>query len=204
MSRQPAAVRRQELVDAAIRVALAEGLEAATVRRIAAEAGVSLGTVHYVFGSKEALLEAVVESVAQPDFDVDLSGVDTTDGVAMVRAALHAYWDISGSNSQRQRLVYELVTHLVRQEDPGPELARKMMRNAAAAVLKFVHAQTDAMGLALPVPPEVVARLTVAVTDGVALGWIADQDDDMAVQVLDAYALVLGSMANMLVAPSEG
>ena len=58
----PASVRSAGV----LKVALDEGLDAATVRRIAAEAGVSLGTVHYCFGSKRALLEAVVESVSQP------------------------------------------------------------------------------------------------------------------------------------------
>ena len=56
MARTPAAIRRTELVEAAIKVALDEGLDAATVRRIAAEAGVSLGTVHYCFGSKLSLI----------------------------------------------------------------------------------------------------------------------------------------------------
>jgi AcrR family transcriptional regulator len=39
--------RREEILQAAMRVALAEGLAAMTVRRIAAEAGVATGQVHH-------------------------------------------------------------------------------------------------------------------------------------------------------------
>ena len=47
--------RRTQLIDAAIRIALRDGLDNTTVRRIATEAGVSLGTVHYCFDNKRAL-----------------------------------------------------------------------------------------------------------------------------------------------------
>ncbi len=201
MARTPAAVRRTELVDAAIRVALAEGLEAATVRRIAAEAKVSLGTVHYCFGSKRALLEAVVESVAQPTLDVDLSEVPEGDHAALIRAAFRSYWVEAGGNSDRQRLIYELVTHLVRQEDPGPELARMMFRNSFATVERFIR-ETFGDGVdTLPMGAETLARMTIAMTDGVALAWIAERDDAKALEVLDGYATALGALLSA-VSPS--
>ncbi|ENA0608644.1 TetR family transcriptional regulator [Enterobacter bugandensis] len=43
--------RREEILQAAMRVALAEGLAGMTVRRIAAEAGVATGQVHHHFAS---------------------------------------------------------------------------------------------------------------------------------------------------------
>lgn len=43
--------RREAILQAAMRVALAEGLAAMTVRRIAAEAGVATGQVHHHFAS---------------------------------------------------------------------------------------------------------------------------------------------------------
>lgn len=190
MARTPAAIRRTELVDAAIKVALAEGLDAATVRRIAAEAGVSLGTVHYCFGSKRALLEAVVESVSQPRLEVDLSGIDGSDYEGLIRAAFHAYWTEAGGNRDRQRLIYELVNHLVRQEDPGPELAQMIFRRAFGTVAGFIEGRLQAAQVAFPT--DVLARMIVAVTDGVALAWIADGDDDAALAVLDGYARLFG------------
>ena len=199
MARIPAAIRRTELVEAAIRVALNEGLEAATVRRIASEAGVSLGTVHYCFGSKRALLEAVVESVAQPSLEVDLTGIESDDYPGLIRAAFRAYWDEAGGNRDRQRLVYELATHLVRQEDPGPELARMMFQRAFATVGQFIEQRLQEAVPAVPIPTETLARMIVAVTDGVALAWIADGDDAKAIEVLDSYAFVFGVTIQALV-----
>ena len=43
--------RREEILQAAMRVALAEGFSAMTVRRIASEAGVATGQVHHHFTS---------------------------------------------------------------------------------------------------------------------------------------------------------
>lgn len=43
--------RREEILQAAMRVALTEGFAAMTVRRIATEAGVATGQVHHHFAS---------------------------------------------------------------------------------------------------------------------------------------------------------
>ncbi len=186
-------MRRRELVDATIKVALAEGLEAATVRRIAQEAGVPLGTVHYCFGSKRALLEAVVAQVAQPDIRIDLEpGRDYT-VTEVIRLAFHSYWSAAGGNRDRQRLVYELVNHLVREDDPGPQLARLIFRRAYDAVDKVLAEHPDLFGRP-EVPVELLSRMVTAVTDGVALAWIADQDDEKALAVLDGFAVAFGKL----------
>jgi len=179
-------------VDATIQVALAEGLEAATVRRIAQEAGVPLGTVHYCFGSKRALLEAVVEQVAQPEIRVDLEPGRDYSIAEVVRLAFRSYWTAAGGNRDRQRLIYELVNHLVRQEDPGPRLARLIFQRAYAAVEQVLADNGDRLG-DLPFPHEVLSRMVTAITDGVALAWIADQDDEKALQVLDGFADMFGA-----------
>jgi AcrR family transcriptional regulator len=57
------AVRRAELVDAAWRVIAEEGLEAATVRRIAEVAGCTTGRVTHYFDSKDDVLVAALREV---------------------------------------------------------------------------------------------------------------------------------------------
>ncbi|MEH3075531.1 MAG: TetR family transcriptional regulator [Quadrisphaera sp.] len=54
---------RDALVSAALRVVEAEGLPAATTRRVAAEAGLPLGTVHYWFADKRQLVAAVTDAL---------------------------------------------------------------------------------------------------------------------------------------------
>ncbi|MFY8106669.1 MAG: TetR/AcrR family transcriptional regulator [Elstera sp.] len=51
---------RQKLIDAALIVVARDGLEAASVKSIAQQAGITPGLLHYHFTSKEALLEAAL------------------------------------------------------------------------------------------------------------------------------------------------
>lgn len=54
------AASKQKLFDATLRLVASTGLAAVTVDEIAAEAGVAKGTVYYNFGSKDALIEALL------------------------------------------------------------------------------------------------------------------------------------------------
>ncbi|MBE7370250.1 TetR/AcrR family transcriptional regulator [Dermacoccus barathri] len=184
--------RRTQLIDAAIRIALRDGLDNTTVRRIATEAGVSLGTVHYCFDNKRALLEAVVETLLQRE--VDVAEFDLPDGatpVDAIKQAFRYYWTLSGAQTERQRLVYELVAYLVRQEAPGPELAQRIFANKYEVVRGFLELFQKKGEAELGLPVDVIARMTVAMTDGVALAWLADGDDEKALEVLDSFAEIL-------------
>lgn len=57
--------RRIELLAAAYELIAEKGLEGLRTRDIASRAGVNISTLHYYFGTKEALLEAVVLFVAE-------------------------------------------------------------------------------------------------------------------------------------------
>lgn len=54
-------LRREQIVQAAFRVATQEGLEQLTIRLVAAEAGLSTGLVFFHFTSKESLLLALLD-----------------------------------------------------------------------------------------------------------------------------------------------
>jgi len=59
--REQANWRREQLLQAAVRVFADRGVEAASVKDVAAEAGVAPGLLHHYFGRKEALVVAVIE-----------------------------------------------------------------------------------------------------------------------------------------------
>ncbi|MEZ5651581.1 MAG: helix-turn-helix domain-containing protein [Burkholderiaceae bacterium] len=71
--RRPRQARARETVslmfEAAIRILDAEGLEALTTNRIAATAGVSIGTLYQYFPNREALLEALTRREIAAVFD---------------------------------------------------------------------------------------------------------------------------------------
>lgn len=63
MSRTPKVVedRREQIIDAAMRVFAQKGFSKATNRDVAREAGITTGLIYYYFENKEALLKAVLE-----------------------------------------------------------------------------------------------------------------------------------------------
>jgi AcrR family transcriptional regulator len=55
--------RRQQLIEAAIRVLQRDGIGQVTTRAIATEAGAPLASIHYTFGSKDEIVRAAFEQV---------------------------------------------------------------------------------------------------------------------------------------------
>jgi len=64
MARIPSDVRRKQFISAAVIVIARDGVDGATTRRIAEEAKAPLATLHYCFQTKENLLWAVFEQLA--------------------------------------------------------------------------------------------------------------------------------------------
>jgi TetR/AcrR family transcriptional regulator, transcriptional repressor of bet genes len=56
-------IRRQELVEAALKIIEREGLQSTTIAKIASEAGASKGTVHHYFKDREHLIEATMRYI---------------------------------------------------------------------------------------------------------------------------------------------
>ncbi|TWE11559.1 TetR/AcrR family transcriptional regulator [Rudaeicoccus suwonensis] len=202
MPRLSADQRRADLVAATVRVAVAEGLEAATVRRVAQEAGVPLGTVHYCFGSKTALIEAVAESITQPVIDAD--AFDEMSPAEAVRASLRTYWEQIGSDRRRQLLVYELLASLSRGDADAQAVGRRLLQRAYSTALVSVDRYIAALDHPVAVDPAAISRLIVAVTDGVSLSWIVDNDDAAAWQTLELLGQVLAIALAALPADAVG
>ncbi|MCH1882391.1 TetR family transcriptional regulator [Agrococcus sp. ARC_14] len=94
MARKPAEVRRKDLVEAGLRVIAREGMHAATVRAIVAEADVPLATFHYVFESRDEMIGEAYAYVVLPRVG-ELPIPFGTDSAPLeaVRAVLHDWID---------------------------------------------------------------------------------------------------------------
>lgn len=62
---QPAEVRRQQILDAAAHLAVSEGLESATIAKVAKAAGVAKGSIYLHFESRDDLIAALQTRVWQ-------------------------------------------------------------------------------------------------------------------------------------------
>ena len=107
-ARGQGASRRGEILDAAKRLFIEEGFANATMRRIAAEVGVSPTALYLHFADKEAILQAIADDY----FSELLVVLNKTQGheapsLARMRAGLRAYVMFGLSRYDEYRLTFE-------------------------------------------------------------------------------------------------
>ncbi|TDU88861.1 TetR family transcriptional regulator [Kribbella voronezhensis] len=188
MARVAAEVRRAELVQAAIRVATREGLAATTTRRIAQELDISVGIVHYCFRSKEELLHEVIRVITEAQIVAAREAiVPGADLASSVRNAFLGFWQLVEATPEAQLLTYELTSWALRNAETEP-LAREQRASQLAGIVEILAEVSSATGVQWSLPTEQLARMTLAITDGVTLGWLVDRDTKSAVQALEAFA----------------
>ena len=192
MAYVPVEQRRAQLVEAALQVLARDGVVGATARRIADEAGVPVGTVHYCFGDKDELYAAVLDRLTdellavarrRPQVAADLVGT--------LRAGLERLWPVVGGDRGLQSAAFELT--LVATRTPAlAALARRQYATCLTAVGAFLGAAAAGHGLRLPEPDaERLARWTVATVDGAVMQLLVDGDEAAAYAVLEDFLAVL-------------
>src|SRR3954454_6553946 len=172
MAHVPTEVRRQQFIDAAVTVIARDGVDGATTRRIAEEAGAPLDTLHYCFQTKENLLWAEFEQLAGL-VRVDIEKAAGTGGTVS---------EIAG------HLLRETVRWGVRHPDHNRAqleiwLWAERNNNTLAVRLydTFIDACTEVFRVASnPLPPkklETVLRVIVAMIDGFGMQLITHGDE---------------------------
>ncbi len=188
MKRLPVAERREQLVEAAITVASRDGIDAATVRAVAAEAGVSLGVVHYCFQDKDALLDAMAYQITRQNLGQSLLEMPAhADPATIVEHALDLLWTGISATRGSQLLSYELTTFSMRHPEVRQVSVNQYLVSHEAA-RQFLEMMARAADIEWTLPLAVMARLVVMMTDGVVLAWLADGDDRAARETLGVFA----------------
>lgn len=196
MNRLPVAERREQLIEAALAVASRDGIDAATVRAVAAEAGVSLGVVHYCFQDKDELLRAMAHAITTANLERSLGELpdQVDDPDTVIEGVLDALWTGIRESRGPQLLSYELTTSSLRHSELN-QVAIEQYRGqwaAAEQVLDLVE-RTAHVGWSLPRGD--LARTVVAVIDGYSLAWLVDGDSEAARAGLLAFGRYLSTMA---------
>ena len=181
-------LRRRQITDAVCRITVRGGLQAATFREVAAEAGVSVRLVQYYFGTKDELLLSTQRHVAERATGRIVAAVAATDGRprAALRALLGSF--IPVDQEGRDNMLVFVALHTAGLVDPT--LARPEARQVPDALYETVRSRLQE---AAPLPPGVDADLEAAVLVGLvpslAQGVLGGTyDADQAFTILD-YAL---------------
>lgn len=179
--------RRRQLVSAARRVVGRDSLGATNLRSVAAEAGVALGTVHYIFPSKEELLRAVLEDVI--DEQARALQASTVDGddleSALRRTAMTTWRALIEGDPGIQVAQFELTLWALR----APETAH-LARWQYERYLELLTAHLSDVARGAGVDPAVetaeLARLFLAGIDGLILQYLALGDSRRSLADLEA------------------
>ncbi len=162
-----------------MRSALASrGFAGATFERVAAEADVSRGLLHYYFGTKERLLVEVVRRDTElrvQRLDAPLAVAENVDDVLDV--LISSLLDLIENEPSFFVLLFELFAAGRRNPDIGAEVAGlfRRVREHVAAILE----EKDGEGaISLRFGAEPTVALLFAIGDGVALQAISEPDRD--------------------------
>ena len=193
MARIPVEERREALIAAAFRVIGKQGLSHASTRAIVAEAGMSLASFHYAFESRDQLLELLIKEVLAGEqraiLPANLTGKSLTESLT---EGLQGYLDHLRADPGREQAMLELTQYALRSALPLAEGQYEQYTRFALESLELAAQQTDSEWT---VPPSVVARLLVALTDGFTISWLIDRDDAHAQASVEAAAKAIASLA---------
>ena len=195
----PLAQRRAQLVQTSLDIATAEGIGAVTVRRVAEDAGVALGVVHYCFDDKDDLLASLAERIVS---DLVAAGAEPlTDVVAedlpsALRCALTGLWASISSTREAQLLTYEITTQSLRQPSLR-SVADRQYEISQAAAEGLLELSAQACGATWTEPIAELGAQALAFVDGTTLRWLVDGDGAGAVRRLDAFASYLATFATV-------
>ena len=177
---------RATLVDAAFNVFAESGFQRLSLRQIAEQIGTSHTALLHHFGSKDALLEAVLEHRQE------LQGPGRSDLVA-AKGLLDAVPEIMRANAAMPGVIQLDSVLRVEAMSEGHVAHEFMARQEAefsAAVRAALESERDAGRLRPGLDLDVTARLITSLVEGIQLAWLSDPSVDMAAH-LAAFADLL-------------
>ena len=183
MSRMAAKDRREELIEAAFRVMVRDGVAKATTRAIVAEADMSLGVLHYCFSSREELLREALARFTENNVAAAQKVVlGHGDLETRIFESLNAFWEGVERSPGEHQVSYELTHYALRQAGLE-DLARWQYKQYLEAHEQLLTA-AEGSGIRWSVPIPILARYLNAVLDGLALSWLVDRDSERSREVL--------------------
>ncbi|WP_409301249.1 TetR/AcrR family transcriptional regulator [Pseudomonas sp. KCJK8993] len=171
MARIGAEERRQDFIEATIKVIAEYGIADATTRRIAVAADSPLASLHYVFHTKDELFCAVYESlISMPQQSLQYvpKGSTTAESIGEMLRQLVKWFTLHPERASTQ---FELFFWNLRN---NPEMATKIYAVSIEATQQAIRKMTDD-GLD-QTALTTISRLLINLFDGLLLAWSAHAD----------------------------
>jgi AcrR family transcriptional regulator len=164
----------------AMRTSVAErGIAGSTFDRVAREAGVSRGLLHYYFGTKERLLVEVVRRESElRGRSLEQAVAEAADADDLIDALVRSLEEILGEGKSAMVTFYELFTLGQRNSEIASELA-ELARRTRTRLADALRARSQAGVFELRAEPDDVASFLLALADGVTIRRLAEPDLDV-------------------------
>ena len=186
--------KREQILQAAVRVFAAQGYEASRVGDVAKEAGVAYGLVYHYFGSKEAVLEAVFREawgrLLAAVAVAEETGSDAAEQLELVvKIVLRAWRDDP-----------DLVRLLVREVTRSPHIQDELdeIGQAFASLQRIVSRGQEERTFRADVDPKLAAWMLYGALEEVLTGWVLGQLPDDADAVAAAEREVIATLVGGL------
>lgn len=183
----PVRERRRMILDAAARIALSEGLENVTVRKVAASAGVSPGLAFHHYGSKDGLLLGLLNDLLERTLDAGegslVPGVSGQERLFTLVAE-----EVAGLETQTANVELLFAYFFARRDD----LFRAPIR---AALRRYGDAFAAAAAAVAPadVDSEELVHLVISLIEGAAVTAIVAPEQFRPDRLTQTLAAVLGT-----------
>lgn len=192
-------IRRREIVAAAQAVAARDGAEGATLRAIAAEAGMAANAVLYYFGSHAEIIAAAVQASSGRFLEKLAEAVDLDMAPTARLAAVISAGTTAGLDDDVSRILYEYWPHMLR--DAEQRRIQEELTSAQERVYReIIDAGTSSGEFSPLLDPAKIARTLVAQEDGLVMDVLAGSASSEFVLELMASlaAALLGLKAEAL------
>jgi AcrR family transcriptional regulator len=192
MNPRPAAASeplKDRLIAAVLAIAATRGIDQATMREVAKEAGVSVGSVQYYCRTKDEMLLIAFQYVVDRIMDRGQAVPHTGSVGAAIRAYAVEFLPLDDARAAEQRVYLAFAARAA----VTPALARiqhtltARLRSDCADAFRLAQERGEGHG---EFEAEAAARATVAIIDGLVLHLLTDPEGmstAAAVEVLDGH-----------------
>ena len=165
--------RRKDLVQIAYRLIAEKGLEGLRTRQVAEAAGIDTGTLHYHFPSKQALIQAVVDHLAE-DFRANRAARATSPANA-VEELRNEIFDVVARvrDSPEQFIVTQELTVRASRDRAVAKILARSLEGWTDSLTAFLKRGIEQGLFRADIQPEAAALVLRAQVEGVALFGMA-------------------------------
>ncbi|GII94336.1 TetR/AcrR family transcriptional regulator [Sinosporangium siamense] len=178
--------RRTLIADALMRVAATQGLEAVSIRHVAAEAGVSTGMVQHYFRTKDEMMRFAIDVVADRVKERVAAGGHGDTPKAAVRAFLVQMLPLDRTRVMEAHVALAYQAYAAVQ--PAVERGRPKNEATRAHIARRIRDAHEHAGTKPPCDPDLAATTLIGLVEGLGVQVLRRHyPGGHALAALDAY-----------------